>query len=298
MTAVSTNSDRDVRFVDVLGSRLAYVEQGTGTPVIFLHGNPTSSYLWRNVIPHVAPGHRCIALDLIGMGRSDKPALGYGFADHARYVEGAIGALGLRDVVLVLHDWGSALGFDYARRHEHNVRGIAFMEAMLAPVPGWDAFPAELRSMFQAFRTEGVGWDLIARQNIFLEHILPASAVRTLTAPELAAYRAPFPDEASRRPIWKLATQIPIAGEPDDVADVVAGYAAWLRETATPKLLFHASPGATLPSAAVDHAVATIRSLDTVDLGHGTHLLPEDHPDAIGRELAAWLARGCRTQRD
>ncbi len=144
------------KFVDVLGSRMHYVEEGAGDPVLFLHGNPTSSYLWRNVIPHVSPLGRCIAPDLIGMGKSDKPDIGYGFFDHSRYVEGFIEALGLQNITLVIHDWGSALGFHYARRHEGNVKGIAFMEAIVRPVT-WDEWPEQARQMFQAFRTPGVG---------------------------------------------------------------------------------------------------------------------------------------------
>src|SRR3954464_10797213 len=185
--------------IDVHGSRMHYVEEGEGPSVLFLHGNPTSSYLWRNVIPHVSGGARCIAPDLIGMGRSDKPDIDYRFVDHARYLDGFIEALGLGDVVLVLHDWGSGLGFHWARRHADRVRGLAFMEAILAPVSSWDAFPEGARQMFQAFRTPEVGWDLICKQNVFVEQALPGSVVRKLSDEEMDAYRAPFPDEASRK---------------------------------------------------------------------------------------------------
>lgn len=278
------------QFVEVDGSRMHYVEEGEGAPVLFLHGNPTSSYLWRNVMPHVAGDCRCIALDLIGMGRSDKPDLEYRFVDHARYVDGAVEALGLEDVTLVLHDWGSALGFHYAHRNEDNVRGLAFMEAILAPVPSWDAFPEQARQLFQAFRTPEVGWDLIARQNVFVEQVLPGSVVRQLTEEEMDAYRAPFPDEASRKPVWRWPNEIPIEGEPADVTEIVGAYNQWLQETELPKLLFHATPGALTPAPVVEWARGALPNLQTVDLGEGIHYVQEDHPDEIGRELARWLS--------
>jgi haloalkane dehalogenase len=276
--------------VDVDGSRMYYVEEGEGVPVLFLHGNPTSSYLWRNVIPHVSSGARCIAPDLIGMGRSDKPDIDYRFSDHARYLEGFIEALGLGDVVLVLHDWGSGLGFDWARRHADRVRGLAFMEAILAPVPSWDVFPEGAREMFQAFRTPEVGWDLIAKQNVFVEQALPASVVRTLSDEEMDAYRAPFPDEASRKPVWRWPNEIPIEGEPADVAEAVGAYSAWLQETEVPKLLFAATPGALITAPVVEWARSALPNLEVVDLGEGIHYVQEDHPGEIGRGIARWLA--------
>ncbi len=288
-TGISAAFPFESRFVEVAGSRMRYVEEGEGPPVLFLHGNPTSSYLWRNVIPHVTGAGRCIALDLIGMGRSDKPDVDYRFVDHSRYVEGAIEALGLEHVALVVHDWGSALGFHYARRNEGNVRALAFMEAILMPVPDWDAFPPDARELFQAFRTPEVGWDLIARQNVFVEQVLPGSIVRTLGEEEMERYREPYPDEASRKPVWRWPNEIPIAGQPADVVEIVNAYNAWLQETALPKLLFHASPGALGTSPMIEWAKAHLENLETVDLGAGIHFLQEDHPHAIGRELERWL---------
>jgi haloalkane dehalogenase len=276
--------------VDVHGSRMHYVEEGEGAPVLFLHGNPTSSYLWRNVIPHVSGGARCIAPDLIGMGKSDKPDIDYRFVDHARYLEGFIETLGLGDVVLVLHDWGSGLGFDWARRHADRVRGLAFMEAILTPVPSWDVFPEGAREMFQAFRTPEVGWDLIAKQNVFVEQALPGSVVRKLSDEEMDAYRAPFPDEASRKPVWRWPNEIPIEGEPADVAEVVGAYSAWLQETEVPKLLFAATPGALIPAPVVEWARSALPNLEVVELGEGIHYVQEDHPEEIGRGIARWLA--------
>ena len=276
--------------VEVHGSRMSYVEEGEGAPVLFLHGNPTSSYLWRNVIPHVSGGARCIAPDLIGMGRSDKPDIEYRFFDHARYLDGFIEALGLGDVVLVLHDWGSGLGFHWARRHADRVRGLALMEAILAPVPSWDVFPDGAREMFQAFRTPEVGWDLICKQNVFVEQALPGSVVRKLSDEEMDAYRAPFPDEASRKPVWRWPNEIPIEGEPADVAEAVGAYNAWLQETEVPKLLFAATPGALITAPVVEWARSALPNLEVVDLGEGIHFVQEDHPEKIGRGIARWLA--------
>ena len=276
-------------YADVLGSRMYYVDEGEGKPVLFLHGNPTSSYLWRNVIPHVTGVGRCIAPDLIGMGRSDKPDLDYRFVDHARYLDAFIEALELEDVALVVHDWGSGLGFHYAHRNAGNVRGLAFMEAILAPVPSWDAFPDGAREMFRAFRMPEVGWDLICKQNVFVEQAIPGSIVRKLTDEEMDAYRAPFPDEASRKPIWRWPNEIPVEGEPADVAEIVAAYNAWLQETELPKLLLHAEPGALIPAPMVAWARSALPNLETVDLGAGIHYVQEDNPDTIGREVARWL---------
>ncbi|HEY7074032.1 MAG TPA: haloalkane dehalogenase [Solirubrobacteraceae bacterium] len=276
-------------YVDVGDARLHYVDEGDGKPILFLHGNPTWSYVWRNVIPHVTPTARCVALDLAGMGRSSKPAIEYRFADHARYLECFVEALGLRDITLVLHDWGSALGFDYARRHPGNVRALACLEAMLAPIPGWDAFPETTRQTFQAFRTPRLGWALIAEQNLFIEQVLPAATLRALTEAERDAYRAPFPDEQSRKPIWAFANEIPIAGRPADVHEAVAAYSAWLQTSDLPKLLFHASPGASVTAPVVAWAKQRFPNLTTVDLGAGIHFLQEDHPHEIGEALARWL---------
>src|SRR3954447_21461800 len=276
--------------IDVHGSRMHYVEEGEGPSVLFLHGNPTSSYLRRNVIPHVSGGARCIAPDLIGMGRSDKPDIDYRFVDHARYLDRFIKALGLGDVVLVLHDWGSGLGFHWARRHADRVRGLAFMEAILTPVPSWDVFPEGARGMFQAFRTPEVGWDLICKQNVFVEQAVPGSIVRKLSEEEMDAYRAPFPAEASRKPVWRWPNEIPIEGDPVDVAEAVGAYCAWLQETEVPKLLFVATPGALIPAPMADWARSALPNLEVLDLGEGIHFLQEDHPEEIGRGIARWLA--------
>ncbi len=275
------------RYVEVSGSRMHYVEEGSGNPILFLHGNPTSCYLWRNVIPHVAPLGRCIAPDLIGMGRSDKPDIEYRFVDHARYMDGFIEALGLRDITFVVHDWGSALGFYYAMRHESNVKGLAFMEAIVRPVT-WDEWPEQARQMFQAFRTPGVGEKMILEQNMFVEAVLPGAIFRKLSDEEMARYREPYPDPASRRPTWRWPNEIPIEGQPADVVEIVQSYSDWLKGTPLPKLLLHAQPGAIMRNL-VDWCRENFPNLKTVDIGPGVHFVQEDRPHEIGRAIAAWM---------
>lgn len=275
-------------FTEVISSKMHYVDEGQGDPFLLLHANPTSSYLWRNVVPHLTPLGRVIAPDLIGMGRSDKPDLEYRLANHIRYLEAFIEKLSLKNLTLVIHDWGSALGFHYTSRHESNVKGLAFMEAILMPAPSWDVFPPAFTQIFKQFRTPEVGWNLIVNQNFFIEQILPRGIVRMLTEEEHNFYRAPFKDPATRKPLWRWPNEIPIAGEPADVTALVAAYNAWLQQTSLPKLLLTATPGAIITAQAVDWARRSLKNLRVVDLGPGIHYLQEDHPAHMGQEIASW----------
>jgi haloalkane dehalogenase len=278
------------KFVEVQGSRMHYVEEGSGDPVVFLHGNPTSSYLWRNVIPHVSPLARCIAPDLIGMGKSDKPDIEYRFFDHAGYVDGFIEALGLRNITFVVYDWGSALAFHYARRHEDNVKGLELMEAIVRPLT-WDEWPEQARQMFQAFRTPGVGENMILEQNMFVEGVLPGAILRKLSDEEMDRYREPFPDPASRKPTWRWPNEIPVEGEPTDVVEAVQAYADWMGTSEMPKLLLYARPGAILREPLLEWCRNNIRNLKTVDIGPGAHFVQEDRPHEIGEAVAEWYQR-------
>jgi haloalkane dehalogenase len=280
-----------VRYAEVHGARMAYVDEGRGDPILFLHGNPTSSYLWRNVIPHLEGAGRCIALDLIGMGKSDKPAIDYRFVDHARYLEGFIAALKLERITFVVHDWGSALGFDWAMRHPERVRALAFMESILGPVPSWEAFSPAGREVFQQLRTPGVGEKMIYDDNFFVEQLLPGAVVRKLGAAELAHYREPFRERDARKPTLSWPREIPIAGEPADVTAIVTRYRDALCRSPLPKLLFTVEPGVLVPPPLVEWCRASLPNLEVVPLGHGLHFIQEDHPHAIGRELAKWLRR-------
>jgi haloalkane dehalogenase len=276
------------RYVDVLGSRMHYVDEGSGDPILFLHGQPTSAYLWRNVIPHLTDVGRCIAPDLIGFGRSDKPDIEYRFFDHVRYLFACIEALGLENITLVIHDWGAGLGLYYAREHPSNIKAVAMMEPVLASIPTWDEFPADLAEVFRGFRTPDIGWDMLVNQNMFVEGILPGAIVRDLTEEEMRVYREPFLDPAHRKPVWRWPNELPIAGEPPDTAAAVDANFAWLQQSDVPKLLLHATPGAIAPPPAVARYTSVLSNLTTVDVGEGIHYLQEDHPHEIGEGIANW----------
>jgi haloalkane dehalogenase len=278
------------RTVAVLGSWLHYLEWGDGAPIVFLHGNPTSSYLWRHILPYAAPHGRCLAVDLIGMGRSGKPSIVYRLRDHIAYIDAFIDALGLDDITFVMHDWGVALGLHYLTRHPTRTRAVAFMEGHLHPIARWDDFDAGARSMFAALRREPDGRRLVIEENFLIEKVLPSGMHHALTAAEWEAYRAPYLAPPSREPLWRWPQEIPIAGEPIDVRAIVSGYQAYLPESGIPKLLIHAQPGAVIGAAEVAWCEAMLSNLTVVDVGAGIHFLPEDQPDAIGVALARWLA--------
>ncbi len=277
------------KFVEVNGQKIHYVEKGEGKPVLFIHGNPTSSYLWRNIIPYAAQQGRAIAFDLIGMGKSDKPDLAYRFSDHVPFVDGFIEALGLEDVTLVIHDWGSALGFHYAHRNPDSIRGIAFMEAVIRPMR-WSEFPPDFKIGFKLMRTPGIGWLMISGMNMFVNKILPSAVVRDLTESEMQIYREPYLTPGSRLPLRQWPCEIPIEGSPADVHKVVADYSKWLGETDIPMMLFYGSPGGTIQKPGLDWCKSTINNLDIVDIGPGIHFLQEDNPHLIGEELSTWLS--------
>ncbi len=285
---ISADFPYESNYIEVQGSKIHYLDEGSGDPILFLHGNPTSSYLWRNIIPYLKPMGRCVAMDLIGMGKSDKPDIEYRFFDHVKFVEDFIDKMGLRNLTLVVHDWGSALGFHYAMRHESNVTGVAFMEAIVMPF-SWKMFPENVREIFKAFRTPEVGWDMIVNKNVFVERILLSEGiVRGLTEEEKNHYREPFRNPASRKPVWCWPNEIPIEGQPADVTKAVEAYNQWLQKSELPKLLFYATPGGILPSPIVVWCRQNLKNLKTVDIGQGIHYLQEDNPHLIGSELAKW----------
>lgn len=276
--------------IEVLGKRMAYVEMGTGAPILFQHGNPTSSYLWRNVMPHLADQGRCIALDLVGMGDSEKLAhsgpSSYRFIEHRRYFDAALDALGLRsDVTLVLHDWGSALGFDWANRHREAVLGIAYMEAIVRPMT-WEEWPEVILPLFRGFRS-AAGEEMVLEKNVFVERVLPGSVLRKLTEEEMSVYRRPYlrPGE-DRRPTLTWPREIPLSGEPADVVRIVQDYAGWMSANDLPKLFVNADPGAILVGPMRDFCRGW-RNQSEVTV-RGSHFLQEDSPDEIGRAVADW----------
>jgi len=272
------------------GLDMSYVEVGEGQPLVFLHGNPTSSYLWRNVIPHLSDDYRCIAPDLIGMGDSAKlPESGqssYTFIDHRAYLDGLLDHLDLGDnVTLVVHDWGSALGFDWAHRNPDRVTAIAYMEAIVTPVT-WADWPELARPIFEAMRSNA-GEELVLEKNIFVERILPASVIRDLTEEEMDAYRAPFLHAGEdRRPTLTWPRQIPIDGKPTDTHEIVADYSRWLSNSDVPKLFVNADPGSILIGRQRDFAKRWPNQTEvTVP---GIHFIQEDSGDLIGEAILAW----------
>jgi len=291
MPSIST-IEHPKSFVEVNGKRMAYVEMGAGLPIVFLHGNPTSSYLWRNIMPHVAGLGRAVAPDLIGMGDSDKlddpEPESYRFVEHRQYLDGFLDAIVPEGpVVLVVQDWGSALGFDWARRHPVRVRGICFFEAIVAPVESWDDWPDEARGIFQGFRSPA-GEEMVLEKNIFIEMVLPASNIRTLSDEEMTVYRRPYLKVGEdRRPTLTWPRQIPIAGEPADVTQIVSDYQNWLAESPVPKLFIDAKPGAILG----DKQRKIVRAwpnLTEVTVP-GVHFVQEDSPHEIGQALKDWI---------
>jgi haloalkane dehalogenase len=271
----------------VLDSHMSYVEVGVGEPIVLLHGNPTSSYLWRNVIPHLEGRGRCLAPDLIGMGRSGKAPDGrYRLADHVRYLDAWFEALDLSRVTLVVHDWGSALGFHWARRHPVRVKALVYMEALVRPVT-WAEWPEAARKIFQALRSPG-GEDMILTKNVFVERILPASVLRGLTPEEMEHYRAPFREPGEdRRPTLTWPREIPIEGEPADVAGLVQQYATWLSRAPLPKLFVNGNPGSILVGAQREFC-RTWPNQHEVTV-RGSHFLQEDSPVEIGQAIARFL---------
>ena len=277
--------------IGVLGHEMAYVEMGEGQPVVFLHGNPTSSYLWRNVMPKVAHLGRCIAPDLIGMGDSDKlPNPGpesYRFVEHREYLDRLLEQiLPAEPVTLIIHDWGSALGFDWANNNRKAVAGIAYMEGIVQPLPNWSDFSEAATPLFQAFRSDA-GESLILDKNTFIEKVLPGSVLRGLTDAEMAIYRAPFENREDRWPTLTWPRQIPIEGEPPDVVARVQAYADWMAENDMPKLFVDAEPGAILIGKQREFCRGWQNQTEVKVAG--SHFIQEDSGPEIGRALAAWL---------
>ena len=290
----STEFPYESRFVEVLGSRMHFVDEGEGDVFLFLHGNPTSSYLWRNILPYVRPHGRVIAVDNVGFGQSDKPDISYTLQDHIAHTDAFIAALGLSDIILVVHDWGSGLGLSYAARNPENVKGVVMMESIIPP-----AFPAENAppegTLFDRFRTEGIGQELIMQDNIFIDDLLGEGTVtRQMPAEAMEAYRAPFPTPESRYPIYVWPNELPMGGEPARNVKVVESYAHWLRTSQTPKLLQYARPGGIISPENAEYAADNFPNLELQFIGYGRHYVQEDNPEAIGRGIAEWHRRNFR----
>lgn len=289
MTEISA-AELPKKTVNIAGRHMAYSEMGEGDPIVFLHGNPTSSYLWRNVMPHLADQGRCIAPDLIGMGDSDKLESSgperYTFREHRRFLESFLEAMGIKkNVTLVIHDWGSALGFDWANRNRGAAEGIAYMEAIVRPLE-WSEWSEAAVGIFKGFRSEA-GEEMILKKNLFIEAVLPGSILRKLTEEEMAVYRRPFAEEGEdRRPTLSWPRQIPLGGEPADVVASVADYARWMSENDLPKLFVNAEPGAILTGAQREFCRSWKNQTEVTV--KGSHFIQEDSPHEIGEAVAKW----------
>ena len=289
-TTISADFPFESKYLNVKGSNMHYIDEGEGDPILFLHGNPTSSYLWRNVIPHLEGQARLIAPDLIGMGKSDKPNIDYTYDDHYAYLEAFIEKLGLKNVTLVIHDWGSALGFRYAHTHVDNIKGITFMEAIVKPM-SWSEMPADMRTPFKMMRTPYVGWFMISVMNMFVNKMIPDTIKRTLNAEEMAYYRAPYPTIKSRKPVRVWPQQIPIDGKPKRNQQLIESYSQWLQDSNIPKLCLYSHPGAIINAEYVQWIEKRIPNTKMVDIGEGIHFVQEDNPHGIGKAISEWYGK-------
>jgi haloalkane dehalogenase len=278
--------------IPVLESTIHYQESGTGTPFVFLHGNPSSSHLWRNVMPNVGSG-RLLAPDLIGMGRSGKPDIPYVFDDHARYLDAWFDALDLQGVVLVGHDWGGALAFDWASRHPGRIAGLAFLESIVKPM-AWEELSPQARDRSKAIRTPATGEDMVLDQNLFVRQAFTGGVLTAIDDKDLETYLAPYPTRESRRPILAWAQQLPLGGEPVELVARIQAYDAWLATSIdVPKLLmtFEGSPTLLIGNEMADWCAANIATLEIVSCGKAGHHAPEDRPEEIAAAIFSWADR-------
>jgi len=282
------------KFIEVKGHKIHYIDEGEGDTFLFVHGNPTSSYIWRNVMRYVKPHGRIVALDLIGFGKSDKPKdLDYTFPTHYEYIDGFISALGLKNVILVIQDWGSTLGCQYAVNNEANVKGIVMMAAIVPPkmpLESWDSW-GQMGEFFRRIRTPEQGKKLIIEQNVWIEEMLLNCLVtRKFTDEEKAAYREPFTDPSTRFPMYVWPNEFPVGGKPARMVPVIETIGEWLKESKAPKLLQYDLPGeASLEDIA--WMVDNYRNMESQFVGYGAHWIQEENPEAIGRGIVDWHRR-------
>lgn len=276
------------KFVEVNGSKMHYVEAGTGDPILFLHGIPTSCYLWRNIIPHLMPLGRCIAPDLIGFGKSSKPSISYSVFDHISYIEKFIESLGLKRITLVMHGWGSVIGFDYAMRHEKNCKGLVFYEAFLRSMHGSDVSLALQEQLVELHDQEGI-YDLAANAMPFIEKIIPQNVMRELTMEEMDHYREPFVEAGAGKPIMQYIEELPTGTNESKVEKLIEDYSRKLTKSKLPKLMLYSVPGFVTTIATAMWAKESLPNLEIVDIGEELHLAQESSPDLMGETISVWL---------
>lgn len=284
---ISAEFPFESKYLEVKGSRMHYVEDGEGDPILFLHGQPMWSYLWRNVIPHVSNQGRCIAPDLIGMGKSDKPDIDYTFDDQYAYLEEFIERMELKNITLVIHDWGSGLGLHYANMHSDNVKAIAFMDAMVRTV-NWEDMPLGYAPMFKMIRAPFIGWLMLSVGNMFLKKVMPDLIVRKLTREETNRYMEPYPTIASRKAIRMWPKELPISGKPEGVYKKQIAWIKNLSESQIPKLCLYMHPGGIILEKDLDYVRNSFPNIKMVDVGEGKHFIQEDNPHGVGNAISQW----------
>lgn len=292
--AVSETLTLEQKSLEVYGSKLTYLEAGSGQTIVYIHGNPSSSYLWRNVIPFMTPNYRNVAVDLIGMGGSDKPDINYTFTDHFHYLAGFIDELKSEEVILVAHDWGAALAWEYARKNPSKVKALAFMEGLLPPsfpATSFEAMGDEMGNMFRAFKDPIKGEQMVIENHFFVEQVLPNMINRPLGEKAMTAYRAPYTEKSSRKPILAWPREVPIEGLPASNVTLMKNISHFMGSTKMPVLLAYADPGVIIPPKAVPWFIEKIENIETAYIGQGLHFIQEDQPDAIGLAIADWLRR-------
>lgn len=278
-------------YVTVNGSKIHYYDEGRGDPILFLHGVPTSAYLWRNIIPALSSNARCIAPDLIGMGKSDKPDIDYRIFDHIAYIDAFIEQLGLKNITLVLHAWGSLIGFDYARRHPENIKAIAFYESYVEPITDWKQLSLPVQQIASLLDHPGASYRAVMQQNYFVEKILPRSAIRALTDEEMNYYRAPYATIESRKPIWQYIHDLPLGKGPQDVIDLMLKYSQFLQKSVIPKLLLYAVPGFVTTMDSVNWSKNNLPNIELACLDGALHLAQETMPEQFAGVLKGWYEK-------
>lgn len=288
---VNTHRDKSVlgsKFITVRGSRIHYREQGTGDPIVFLHGMPTSSYAWRNIMPALSAKARCIAPDLIGMGESDKPDIDYRIFDHINYIDDFIAALDLKNITFVLHDWGSLIGFDHAYRHESNIKALAFFESHIRPATDWNMLSLPVQQLASLLKRPGASYRAVIQQNYLVKKLLPRGVMRNLSPEEMAEYAKPFLTPESRKPLWQYIQDLPLGRGPTDVIQLITRYSKWLEKTPIPKLMLYAIPGFITTISTVQWARDNLQNLTLIGLDDVLHFAQESVPELFSEKLLEW----------
>lgn len=286
--AISAEFPFESKYMEIEGSKLHYIDEGEGDPMLFIHGIPTSSYMWRNIIPDVSKSARCIAVDLIGMGKSDKPDIEYSIFDHIKYIEDFITTLDLKNVTLVLHGWGSLVGFHYAMNHQDNVKAIIFYESHVRPSIKWDMLSLPVQQIASLFSDEETSYREVVQNNFFINTVLPTGVLRDLSNDELKHYEEPFDTQQSRKPLLQYIRELPTGTGPNDVVDLINDYSSKLKDSEIPKLMFFAVPGFITTIDTVQWAQDNIKNLEVRDLGEALHFIQETNPQLFSEELLDW----------